>query len=130
MPTASTALTASSTFGGPIPFKPEGYRISVPVDESAQLAVDVRTQPVDGPLGNAGHDVALHPREDRAHDVEADQDAHDDNRARNREDPLRTRTHRDRTPAASRRRTRSPSGRRSAIAKDPASATSSQVATC
>src|SRR6185295_4112108 len=29
-----------STFGGPIPFKPEGYRITVPVDESAQLAVE------------------------------------------------------------------------------------------
>jgi virulence factor Mce-like protein len=29
-----------STFGGPIPFKPEGYRVTVPVDESAQLAVE------------------------------------------------------------------------------------------
>jgi phospholipid/cholesterol/gamma-HCH transport system substrate-binding protein len=29
-----------STFGGPIPFKPEGYRIEVPVDEAAQLAVE------------------------------------------------------------------------------------------
>src|SRR5262249_4478880 len=33
-----------STFGGPIPFKPEGYRIKVPFDEATQLAIgsDVR----------------------------------------------------------------------------------------
>jgi phospholipid/cholesterol/gamma-HCH transport system substrate-binding protein len=29
-----------STFGGPIPFKPEGYRIEVPFDEGTQLAVE------------------------------------------------------------------------------------------
>ena len=29
------------SFGGPIPFKPEGYRIEVPVDEGTQLAVKV-----------------------------------------------------------------------------------------
>jgi phospholipid/cholesterol/gamma-HCH transport system substrate-binding protein len=29
-----------STFGGPIPFKPEGYRIKIPVKEAAQLAVE------------------------------------------------------------------------------------------
>jgi len=29
-----------STFGGPIPFKPEGYRVKVPVSEATQLAVE------------------------------------------------------------------------------------------
>ena len=29
-----------STFGGPVPLKPEGYRVKVPVEESAQLAVE------------------------------------------------------------------------------------------
>jgi phospholipid/cholesterol/gamma-HCH transport system substrate-binding protein len=29
-----------STFGGPVPFKPEGYRVKVPVQEAAQLAVE------------------------------------------------------------------------------------------
>jgi virulence factor Mce-like protein len=29
-----------TTFGGPIPLKPEGYRVQVPVDEAAQLAVE------------------------------------------------------------------------------------------
>jgi phospholipid/cholesterol/gamma-HCH transport system substrate-binding protein len=29
-----------STFGGPIPFKPEGYRIKVPFQEATQLAVE------------------------------------------------------------------------------------------
>ncbi|HEX5893640.1 MAG TPA: MlaD family protein [Solirubrobacterales bacterium] len=29
-----------STFGGPVPLKPEGYRVNVPVEESAQLAVE------------------------------------------------------------------------------------------
>src|SRR6187549_2343826 len=37
-----------TTFGGPIPLKPEGYRIKVPVSEAAQLAqeADVRIQNV------------------------------------------------------------------------------------
>ena len=29
-----------TTFGGPVPLKPEGYRIKVPFDEAAQLAVE------------------------------------------------------------------------------------------
>jgi phospholipid/cholesterol/gamma-HCH transport system substrate-binding protein len=29
-----------TTFGGPVPLKPEGYRIEVPVDEGTQLAVE------------------------------------------------------------------------------------------
>src|SRR5512132_4400982 len=29
-----------STFGGPIPLKPEGYRVQVPFDEATQLAVE------------------------------------------------------------------------------------------
>jgi len=29
-----------TTFGGPVPLKPEGYRIEVPFDEAAQLAVE------------------------------------------------------------------------------------------
>jgi phospholipid/cholesterol/gamma-HCH transport system substrate-binding protein len=29
-----------STFGGPIPFKPEGYRVQVPFEEATQLAVE------------------------------------------------------------------------------------------
>jgi len=29
-----------STFGGPIPFKPEGYRVKVPFQEATQLAVE------------------------------------------------------------------------------------------
>ena len=29
-----------STFGGPVPFKPEGYRVKVPVQEATQLAVE------------------------------------------------------------------------------------------
>jgi phospholipid/cholesterol/gamma-HCH transport system substrate-binding protein len=29
-----------STFGGPIPFKPEGYRVKVPFEEATQLAVE------------------------------------------------------------------------------------------
>jgi phospholipid/cholesterol/gamma-HCH transport system substrate-binding protein len=29
-----------STFGGPIPLKPEGYRVEIPVKEAAQLAVE------------------------------------------------------------------------------------------
>ena len=29
-----------NTFGGPIPFKPEGYRVKVPFQEAAQLAVE------------------------------------------------------------------------------------------
>jgi phospholipid/cholesterol/gamma-HCH transport system substrate-binding protein len=29
-----------STFGGPVPFKPEGYRVQVPFDEGTQLAVE------------------------------------------------------------------------------------------
>jgi len=29
-----------STFGGPVPFKPEGYRVKVPVSEATQLAVE------------------------------------------------------------------------------------------
>ena len=29
-----------TTFGGPVPLKPEGYRIKVPVDEATQLAVE------------------------------------------------------------------------------------------
>jgi virulence factor Mce-like protein len=29
-----------TTFGGPIPLKPEGYRVKVPFDEAAQLAVE------------------------------------------------------------------------------------------
>ena len=29
-----------TTFGGPVPLKPEGYRVKVPFDEAAQLAVE------------------------------------------------------------------------------------------
>ncbi|MFL5908144.1 MAG: MlaD family protein [Solirubrobacterales bacterium] len=29
-----------STFGGPVPLKPEGYRVKIPVQEAAQLAVE------------------------------------------------------------------------------------------
>ncbi|HEY7266385.1 MAG TPA: MlaD family protein, partial [Solirubrobacterales bacterium] len=29
-----------TTFGGPVPLKPEGYRIKVPFDEGTQLAVE------------------------------------------------------------------------------------------
>ena len=29
-----------NAFGGPVPFAPEGYRVKVPVDEAAQLAVE------------------------------------------------------------------------------------------
>ena len=51
-------------------------RVAVEVAERqpAELLVDVLAQPVDGPLGDAGHDVALHPAEDRAHDVEPEQE--------------------------------------------------------
>ncbi|MEK6327360.1 MAG: MlaD family protein [Actinomycetota bacterium] len=45
------ALFLWITFGGPLPLKPEGYRVTVPFDEAAQLAVesDVRISGV--PVG-------------------------------------------------------------------------------
>ena len=56
--------------------RPEAFGDAPPV--RLVLAVGFpRAQPVDRPLGDAGHDVALHPGEDRAHDVEADQENDD-----------------------------------------------------
>ena len=45
--------------------------VEVPQRQAGELAVDLLTEPVDGPLGDAGHDVGLHPGEDRAQEVEA-----------------------------------------------------------
>ena len=51
--------------------------VEVAQRQPAELGIDIRPQPEDRPLGDAGHDVALHPGEDRAHDVEADQENDD-----------------------------------------------------
>ena len=39
----------------------------------ASFCVDLVAQPVDDPLGDAGHEVCLHPAEDSAEEVEADE---------------------------------------------------------
>ena len=44
--------------------------VEVAQRQPAELAVDVLAQPVDGPLGDAGHDVGLHPAEERAEQVD------------------------------------------------------------
>ena len=52
---------------------PRGMAVEVLQRQPAELLVDVRAQPADGPLGDAGHDPGLHPAEERAQDVDADE---------------------------------------------------------
>ncbi len=54
-------------------------RLAVEVGEreAAELHVDAPAEAVDGPLGDAGHDVGLGPAEDRARDVDPDRDEED-----------------------------------------------------
>jgi phospholipid/cholesterol/gamma-HCH transport system substrate-binding protein len=40
-----------STFGGPVPLKPEGYRIEVPFKEATQLAVESDVRISNVPVG-------------------------------------------------------------------------------
>ena len=51
--------------------------VEVAQRQPAELFVDLRSQPVDRPLGDAGHDVCLQPGEDRADDVH-DDEQHED----------------------------------------------------
>ncbi len=54
-------------------------RVAVEVLERqpTQFAIDVSAEPIDRPLGDAGHDVGLHPGEDRAQHVDADEQQED-----------------------------------------------------
>ena len=54
---------------------PRGWLVVVAQRQARELRVDVPSHPVDGPLRDAGHDVGLHPGEERAQDVD---DRHDD----------------------------------------------------
>ena len=51
--------------------------VEVAQRQPRELAVDLLAEPVDGPLGDAGHDVGLHPAEGRAQHVEDRQEPED-----------------------------------------------------
>ena len=67
----------SMSFVTRLSMSPRGWPSKYLQRQPAELAVDVLPQPVDGPLGDAGHDVGLHPAEHRAEQEDADEEEQD-----------------------------------------------------